>query len=172
MNCSECGEPVSGAPRHCPYCAAALAVGAGVLLLRNPAPQKSEMIKLIRELAGLGLREAKALVERAPCEIATGLEAESADRWRRRFEAAGATVESRAGPESHVETGAALFLTNAGRNPIAVFRLIRELTGLGLAEAKRLAESAPCPVKGSLKLHQAREVRSRFEEIGARAEIR
>lgn len=55
--------------------------------------KKIEVIKLYREISGLGLMEAKAAVEKSPCTIKENVKPEEAAELKKRFEAAGATVE-------------------------------------------------------------------------------
>jgi phosphatidylglycerol:prolipoprotein diacylglycerol transferase len=62
-------------------------------------------------------------------------------------------------------------LTGAGENKIALIQLIRELTGLGLAEAKGLAENPPGPVLEGVTRAEAQDALRRLEEAGASAEI-
>lgn len=55
--------------------------------------KKIEVIKLYREISGLGLMEAKAAVEKSPCTIKENVKPEEAAELKKRFEAAGATIE-------------------------------------------------------------------------------
>lgn len=62
-------------------------------------------------------------------------------------------------------------LKNSGANKLLVIKVIRELTGLGLAEAKTLVESAPTNVKVNITKAEAVEIERRLEEAGAEVEI-
>lgn len=55
---------------------------------------------------------------------------------------------------------------------IAVIKIIREVTGLGLKEAKEVAESAPKPVKDSAPKEEAEELKKKFEEAGAKVTLK
>lgn len=58
-------------------------------------------------------------------------------------------------------------LENAGAKKIAVIKVVRELTGLGLKEAKALVDSAPAAVKENIKPEEATEIKEQLEEAGA-----
>ena len=58
-------------------------------------------------------------------------------------------------------------LENAGQKKIAVIKVVRELTGLGLKEAKALVDSAPAAVKEKIKVEEAEEIKEKLEEAGA-----
>lgn len=58
-------------------------------------------------------------------------------------------------------------LTGAGASKINVIKVVRELTGLGLKEAKDLVEGAPKPVKESVSKEEAEQVKKKLEEAGA-----
>ena len=63
------------------------------VVLKEIGAQKIQVIKAVRELTSLGLREAKAVVDEAPSEVLKGVTKEEADAAKERIEAAGATVE-------------------------------------------------------------------------------
>ncbi|MBO6271268.1 50S ribosomal protein L7/L12 [bacterium] len=65
-----------------------------------------------------------------------------------------------------------LVLASAGANKIAVLKQVREITGLGLKEAKDLVDNAPKPVKEGLKKPEAEELKKKLEEAGATVEIK
>lgn len=65
-----------------------------------------------------------------------------------------------------------LVLASAGANKIAVLKQVREITGLGLKEAKDLVDGAPKPVKEGLKKADAEELKKKLEEAGATVEIK
>ena len=65
-----------------------------------------------------------------------------------------------------------LVLASAGANKIAVLKQVREITGLGLKEAKDLVDNAPKPVKEGLKKPEAEELKKKLEEAGASVEIK
>lgn len=65
-----------------------------------------------------------------------------------------------------------VILAEAGANKINVIKVVRELTGLGLKEAKDLVESAPKPVKSGISKAEAEEIKKKLEEVGAKVEIK
>lgn len=63
-------------------------------------------------------------------------------------------------------------LASAGANKIPVLKLVREITGLGLKEAKDLVDGAPKPIKENVKKEEAEELKKKLEEAGATVEIK
>ncbi len=63
-------------------------------------------------------------------------------------------------------------LTSAGASKINVIKAVREITGLGLKEAKELVESAPAPVKEGLDKEEAEKLKTQLEEAGATVELK
>ena len=63
-------------------------------------------------------------------------------------------------------------LTAAGGSKLAVVKLVKELTGLGLKEAKDLVEAAPKPVKEGASKDEADEIKKKLEEAGASVEVK
>jgi len=63
-------------------------------------------------------------------------------------------------------------LTDVGGNKINVIKAVREVTSLGLKEAKDLVESAPKPIKEGVNKDEAAAIKKKFEEAGAKVEIK
>ena len=63
-------------------------------------------------------------------------------------------------------------LTEVGTNKINVIKVVREITSLGLKEAKDLVEGAPKAVKEAIPKDEAEAIKKRFEEVGAKVEIK
>ena len=82
-------------------------------------------------------------------------------------DAAGAAA---AAPEEQTEFTATL--TEIGPNKIPVIKVVRELTGLGLKEAKDLVDAAPKPVKEGVAKDEAEKIKAALEEQGAKVEIK
>ncbi len=57
-------------------------------------------------------------------------------------------------------------------NKIATIKVVREVTGLGLKEAKELVDNAPKPVKEAVSKDEAEELKKKFEEAGAEVEVK
>ena len=65
-----------------------------------------------------------------------------------------------------------VILTSVGEKKIEVLKVVRELTGLGLKEAKDLVDSAPKPVKEKVKKEEAEQMKAKIEAAGAKIEIK
>jgi large subunit ribosomal protein L7/L12 len=63
-------------------------------------------------------------------------------------------------------------LTEIGTNKINVIKVVREITALGLKEAKDLVEAAPKPIKEGIPKDEAETIKKKFEEVGAKVEIK
>src|SRR2546429_7826788 len=63
-------------------------------------------------------------------------------------------------------------LTDIGGNKINVIKVVREVTSLGLKEAKDLVESAPKPIKEGVTKDEAAAIKKKFEEVGAKVEVK
>ncbi len=63
-------------------------------------------------------------------------------------------------------------LTDIGSNKINVIKAVREVTSLGLKEAKDLVESAPKPIKEAVTKDEAEAIKKKFEEAGAKVEVK
>ena len=85
---------------------------------------------------------------------------------------AGGAAPAAGGAAAEEKTDFTVVLTNAGANKIGVIKAVRELTGLGLKEAKDLVEAAPKPVKEGLPKAQAEEMKKKLAEAGATVELK
>jgi large subunit ribosomal protein L7/L12 len=63
-------------------------------------------------------------------------------------------------------------LTEVGGNKINVIKVVREVTSLGLKEAKDLVEGAPKPIKEGIPKDEAEAIKKKFEDVGAKVEIK
>ena len=63
-------------------------------------------------------------------------------------------------------------LADAGANKIKVIKVVREITGLGLKEAKDLVDGAPKTVKEAVAKEEAEDMKAKFEEVGAKIELK
>ena len=86
------------------------------------------------------------------------------------------SVDGSASSESSVDkeekTEFSVLLSSFGTNKIAVIKIVRELTGLGLKESKDLVEKAPVKIKENLPKKDAEEIKAKLEECGAVAELK
>ena len=124
---------------------------------------KEEIIEAIANMTVIELSElVKAIEEKfgvsasAPVAIAAGP----------------AMAAGPAAPEEEEKTEFDVVLVSAGDKKIPVLKVVRELTGLGLKEAKELVESAPRPVKEVIKKEEAESIKAQLEEAGATIEIK
>jgi large subunit ribosomal protein L7/L12 len=122
---------------------------------------------IIEEIKGLSLLEASQLVK--GLEEAFGVSA------------AAATVAVAAGAPAGGGAAAApveektefnVVLTAVGGNKIGVIKVVREITSLGLKEAKDLVEAAPKPIKEGVNKEEAETIKKKFVEAGATVEIK
>ena len=88
--------------------------------------------------------------------------------------AAVAVAGPAAGGEAAAEekTNFDVILADVGATKIKVIKVVREITGLGLAEAKALVDGAPAPVKEGAPTAEAEEIKAKLEEVGAKVELK
>ena len=86
--------------------------------------------------------------------------------------AVGAAAPVAAAVEVEEQTEFAAILTEIGPNKIPVIKVVRELTGLGLKEAKDLVDGFPKPVKEGVTKDEAAKIKAALEEQGAKVEIK
>ncbi len=153
--------------------------------LTQLGPSKIQVIKHVRAATGLGLKETKDLVERAPVVVFTTTEQEKAESLARELAAAGARAEvlvvagpiprqvekADPGPAAGSASGLSVRLTATGPSKIRVIKELRAATGLELKDAKDLAERAPCIVRAGLSRQAAELLVLRLREAGASAEV-
>jgi large subunit ribosomal protein L7/L12 len=90
----------------------------------------------------------------------------------------GVTAVAAAAPAAGGDAGAeekdefTVHLKDAGAQKIAVIKVVKEVAGLGLKEAKELVDGAPADVKASVKTEEAEEIKAKLEEAGATVELK
>ena len=77
-----------------------------------------------------------------------------------------------AAPVAEEQTEFTVTMTSFGANKVGVIKVIREITGLGLKEAKDLVEGAPKPIKEGVTKDEAAAIKKKFEDAGAKVEIK
>ncbi|EZP79099.1 50S ribosomal protein L7/L12 [Parageobacillus genomosp. 1] len=65
-----------------------------------------------------------------------------------------------------------VILADAGAQKIKVIKVVREITGLGLKEAKDLVDNTPKPIKEGVSKEEAEEIKAKLEEVGANVEVK
>jgi large subunit ribosomal protein L7/L12 len=89
-----------------------------------------------------------------------------------------AAVAVAAGPAAGGDAGAAeqtefdVVLASAGEKKVNVIKVVREITGLGLKEAKGLVDGAPAPIKEGASKDEADDIKAKLEEAGATVEVK
>ena len=86
--------------------------------------------------------------------------------------AAAAPVAAAAAPVAEEQTEFDVILASAGAAKINVIKVVRELTGLGLKEAKDLVDGAPQPLKQGAKKDEANDIKAKLEAVGAKIELK
>jgi large subunit ribosomal protein L7/L12 len=123
----------------------------------------NEVIEIVKGLTVLELSElVKAFEEEFGVSAAAPVMAAAGP-------AAGAAVAAAAEEE---QTEFDVILNAAGEKKINVIKVVRELTGLGLKEAKDLVDGAPKPVKEKVSKEEAESVRAKLEEAGAQVQVK
>jgi large subunit ribosomal protein L7/L12 len=76
------------------------------------------------------------------------------------------------GAAAEEKTAFDVVLTEAGPNKLAIVKLVKDLTGLGLKEAKDVVDKAPSPLKSGVTKDEANGLKTQLEEAGAKVEIK
>ena len=126
----------------------------------------SKVEAILEEIKGLTLLEASDLVKKM--EEAFGVSAAAAAPVMM----AGGAAGGAAAPATEEKTEFAVVLTEVGANKINVIKAVREVTSLGLKEAKDLVDGAPKTVKEGVNKDEAATIKKKFEEAGAKVEIK
>ena len=77
-----------------------------------------------------------------------------------------------AGAAAEEKTEFDVVLANAGASKVKVIKVVREITGLGLKEAKELVDNAPKTIKEGVSKEEAEEMKAKLEETGASVEVK
>src|SRR5499427_943427 len=128
----------------------------------------SKVQSIIEEIKGLSLLEAAELVK--GLEEAFGVSAAAAAVAAAPAAAGGGGGAAAAPAEEKTEFN--VILTAIGGNKIGVIKVVREITSLGLKEAKDLVEGAPKPIKEGVNKDEAESIKKKFTEAGATVEIK
>jgi large subunit ribosomal protein L7/L12 len=123
--------------------------------------------KIVEEIKGLSLLEASELVKRL--EEVLGVSAAAAAPV---VAAAGAGGGAAAAAPVEEQTEFTVVLTTVGANKINVIKAVREVTSLGLKEAKDLVDGAPKPIKEGISKEEAEALKKKFTEAGATVEVK
>ena len=124
---------------------------------------KEDVIKFIENMTVLELAEfVKELEEKFGVSAAAPVAVAAAP---------GAAAAAEA-PAAEEKTSFDVILSEVGAQKIQVIKVVRQITGLGLKEAKELVEGAPKPIKEGVSKEEAEEIKKKLEEVGAKVEIK
>ena len=115
---------------------------------------------LIEEVKGLTVLELSELVHALEEEFGVSAAAMAAP------------AAAAAAPAAEEKTEFDVVLAEFGAEKIKVIKVVREITGLGLGEAKALVEAAPKAVKEGVSKDEAEELKKKIEEVGAKVELK
>ena len=122
----------------------------------------ADLNNLVEEIKKLSLIEVSELVKKLEEEFGVSAAAAVA------APAAGAAAPAAEEAKSEFNVN----LKEVGPNKIAVIKLVKEATGLGLSEAKALVDGAPSTIKENVPAEQAKELEAKFKEAGATVELK
>jgi len=120
--------------------------------------------QVVDYIKGMSLMDAANLVKRLEQELGVSAAAPVA------MVAAGGAGEAAAAVEEQTEF--TVSLDDPGAERVKVIKVVRELTGLGLKEAKEAVDSAPKALKEGISKQEAEEAKKKLEEVGAKASIK
>lgn len=124
--------------------------------------------QVIDYIKGISVMELSALVKALESEL--GVSAAAAMPMA--MPMGGGAPAAGGGAAAEEQTEFTVTLTDVGGNKINVIKVVREVTSLGLKEAKDLVEGAPKPIKEGVSKDEAASIKKKFEEAGAKVEIK
>ena len=122
----------------------------------------ADLNKFVEEVKGLTVVELNDLVKLLEEEF--GVSAAAA--------VVAAGPSGAAAPAAEEKSEFTVVLKEAGANKIAVIKAVREITGLGLSEAKALVDNAPSNIKENVAANEAKEMETKLREAGATVELK
>jgi len=123
--------------------------------------------QVVEYIKGISVLELSQLVKTLESEL--GVSAAAAMPM---FAGGGPAAGGGAAAPAEEKTEFTVSLTEVGTNKINVIKVVREITALGLKEAKDLVESAPKPIKEAIPKDEANAIKKKFEDVGAKVEIK
>ena len=122
-----------------------------------------KVLKLIEDVKALTVLELSELVKALEEEFGVSAAAPVA---------VAAAAAAPAAAAAEVKTEFDVILAEAGAEKIKVIKVVREITGLGLKEAKDLVDGAPKPIKEGVSKDDADSIKAKLEEVGAKVEVK
>ena len=123
-----------------------------------------KVLNLMEEVKGLTVLELSELVKALEEEFGVSASAPAA--------AAAPAAAGEAAPAAAEQTEFDVMLASAGDQKIKVIKAVREITGLGLKDAKELVDNAPKAIKEGASKDEAEEMKTKLEEVGASIELK
>ena len=123
----------------------------------------ADIQKLVEEIKSMSVLEVSELVKEL--EETFGVSAAAPV-------AVAAAPAGEAAPAAEEKSEFTVELSEIGANKIAVIKVVREITGLGLGEAKALVESAPKAIKENVPAEEAKEIEAKLKEAGATVKLK
>ncbi len=124
----------------------------------------ADIKKLVEEIKSMTVLEVSELVKELEETFGVSAAAPVA--------VAAAPVAGGAAPAAEEKSEFDVELSEIGANKIAVIKVVREITGLGLGEAKALVESAPKVIKEAVPTNEAKEIEAKLKEAGATVKLK
>ena len=124
--------------------------------------------QVVDYIKGISVLELSQLVKALEAEL--GVSAAAAMPMA--MPAGGGAAAGGAAAPAEEKTEFTATLTEVGSNKINVIKVVREVTSLGLKEAKDLVEAVPKPIKEGVPKEEAEAIRKKFDEVGAKVEIK
>ena len=124
--------------------------------------------QVVDYIKGISVLELSQLVKALEAEL--GVSAAAAMPMA--MPAGGGAAAGGAAAPAEEKTEFTATLTEVGTNKINVIKVVREITALGLKEAKDLVEGAPKPIKEGVPKEEAAAIKKKFEEVGAKVEVK
>lgn len=124
-----------------------------------------KVLNLIEEVKNLTVLELADLVKALEEEFGVSAAAPMAA-------AAAPAAGGAAAPAAEEKSDFDVILASAGGEKIKVIKVVREITGLGLKEAKELVDGAPKPIKEGASKEEADDIKAKLEEVGAQVEVK
>lgn len=149
-------------------------------VLVTEGDSKIQAVKVVRDVTELGLSDALNVVKSVPKTVKAGVTKEEGEKIIKAFEPNHAKVELRDAKgivvvksgETPVVLGTFTLLLKSFKNKIQTIAVVRDLTGLGLADAKKLVESAPVTLKDGMTNEEAQKYKRKLEAVESEAEVK
>mgnify|MGYP001862897114 FL=1 len=125
----------------------------------------ADLNKMLEEIKSLTIVEVSELVKMLEEEFGVSAQATVAA-------VAAPVAGGAAAPAAEEKTEFTVALKEAGANKIAVIKAVREITGLGLSEAKALVDNAPSTIKENVPTEEAKKMEAMLKEAGATVELK